>query len=100
MIVHVFISILPKITGIGIIIVISTSKIKKITAIKKKCNENGTRASDFGSYPHSNGDPFSRSACFFIEINEFKIIRITGKIILNNTIANIMFSHKDFLIGS
>ena len=71
-----------------------------MTAIKKKCKENGTRASDFGSYPHSNGEPLSRSANFFIEINEFKIIKIIDKIILNNTIANIMFSHKDFLIGS
>jgi len=47
--------------GIGIIIVISTSKIKKITATKKKCSEKGSRDSDLGSYPHSKGDNFSRS---------------------------------------
>jgi hypothetical protein len=30
-------------TGIGIIIVISTSKIRKITAIRKNCIEKGAR---------------------------------------------------------
>lgn len=48
--------------------VISTSKIKKITAIKKNCKEKGIRADDFGSNPHSNGDLFSRSMKVFFEI--------------------------------
>lgn len=78
--------------GIGIRIVISTSKIKKITAIKKKCNENGIRADDFGSNPHSNGDPFSRSIFFFIEIIVLIKIRIIGIISLNVVIRIIMFS--------
>lgn len=47
---------------------ISTSKIRKITAIKKKCNENGKRADVFGSNPHSKGDLFSRSINLFLEI--------------------------------
>lgn len=52
----------------GINKVISTSKIKKITAIKKNWSEKGNRAEDFGSNPHSNGDLFSRSVKVFFEI--------------------------------
>lgn len=37
----------------GKINVISTSKIKKITAIKKNRRENGSRADPLGSNPHS-----------------------------------------------
>jgi len=36
----------------------STSKIMKITAIRKKRDEKGSRADIFGSNPHSNGDLF------------------------------------------
>lgn len=53
----------------GINKVISTSKIKKITAIKKNCKEKGNRADDLGSNPHSNGLLFSRSIKVFLEIN-------------------------------
>lgn len=49
------------ITGAGRISVISTSKIRKITAIKKNRSENGRRLGLLGSNPHSNGDGFSRS---------------------------------------
>lgn len=52
----------------GINKVISTSKIRKITAIKKKCNEKGNRDDLLGSKPHSNGDAFSRSINLFLEI--------------------------------
>ncbi|KAF2897979.1 hypothetical protein ILUMI_08195 [Ignelater luminosus] len=38
--------------------VISTSEIKQITAIRKNWRENGIRAEDFGSKPHSKGDLF------------------------------------------
>jgi len=48
--------------------VISTSKIKKITAIRKNWSEKGIRADDFGSNPHSNGDLFSRSINVFFEM--------------------------------
>lgn len=48
--------------------VISTSKIKKMIAIRKKCIENGNRAVDFGSKPHSKGEFFSRSANDFFEV--------------------------------
>jgi hypothetical protein len=60
--------------------VISTSKIKKITAIKKNCNEKGIRADDLGSNPHSNGELFSRSIKVFLEIM-FAIIIIINEII-------------------
>jgi hypothetical protein len=53
---------------------ISTSKIVKITAIKKNRDENGSRAEFFGSNPHSNGDLFSRSSLIFFEINVANII--------------------------
>jgi len=49
----------------GISNVISTSKIKKITAIKKNCREKGNRADLFGSNPHSKGLLFSRSVNVF-----------------------------------
>lgn len=50
----------------GIIKAISTSKIKKITAIRKNRKEKGKRADLFGSKPHSNGDVFSRSNSVFL----------------------------------
>lgn len=50
----------------------STSKIIKITAIRKNCNEKGIRAEFLGSKPHSNGLFFSRSEKVFFEI-KFKI---------------------------
>jgi hypothetical protein len=40
---------------------ISTSKIKKIIAIKKNRKENGKREELLGSNPHSKGEFFSRS---------------------------------------
>jgi hypothetical protein len=55
---------------------ISTSKIKKITAMRKNRSENGRRADLSGSNPHSNGDLFSRSSIFFFEIREVSIITI------------------------
>lgn len=64
---------------------ISTSKIKKIKAIKKNCKENGSRDEVLGSNPHSNGLDFSRSLFdFFIIIitNIIKIGRINNKIYL------------------
>ena len=40
---------------------ISTSKIRKIIASKKKRREKGNRADFIGSNPHSKGEFFSRS---------------------------------------
>jgi len=50
----------PKI-GKGINKTNSTSKIRKITANKKKRIEKGSRAVPRGSNPHSKGELFSRS---------------------------------------
>lgn len=62
--------------------VISTSKIKKITAIRKNWRENGIRADDLGSNPHSNGDLFSRSANVFFEIIDANTIIIEQIVIM------------------
>ena len=55
--------------------VISTSKIRKITAIKKNRSENGIRADPLGSKPHSNGEFFSRSLIVFFDRSEEIAIR-------------------------
>lgn len=47
--------------GRGVNRTISISKIRKIIAKRKNRVENGMRAVDFGSNPHSNGEDFSRS---------------------------------------
>lgn len=80
---------------IGKINAISTSKIKKMIAIRKNRIEKGSREEFIGLNPHSNGESFSRSAIFFLPriveraitikaimkiiqamINKFKIIYI------------------------
>ena len=66
-----------KIIIVGRIKVISTSKIKKIIAIKKNCKEKGNRDKFFGSNPHSNGEHFSRSENDFLDNKEAKTIIIT-----------------------
>lgn len=68
---------------IGKINAISTSKIKKIIVIKKKCNEKGIRAIDLGSNPHSNGEHFSWSIKDFLDKINDKIIKI-NEININN----------------
>lgn len=56
-----------KIMIIGNSKAISTSKIRKITAIKKNCNLKGSRAESIGSKPHSKGELFSRSINVFFD---------------------------------
>jgi hypothetical protein len=55
---------------------ISTSKIKKIIAIKKNRIEKGIREELIGLNPHSKGDNFSRSKYFFFDRMEDKDITI------------------------
>lgn len=50
----------------GKIKAISTSKIKKIIAIRKNRIEKGRREEFIGLNPHSKGDSFSRSEIFFL----------------------------------
>lgn len=54
--------------------VISTSKIKKMTAIKKNRREKGSRAEPLGSNPHSKGEFFSRSEIVFLDKSEAIVI--------------------------
>jgi hypothetical protein len=68
MIIHDLMFDVIMVIGIGSSSAISTSKIMKITAIRKNRDENGSRAEFFGSNPHSNGDLFSRSSLIFFEI--------------------------------
>lgn len=63
-----------KIKVIGRSKVSSTSKITKITVIKKNCKEKGNRAEFLGSNPHSNGLIFSRSLKVFLEIKFNKVV--------------------------
>lgn len=56
---------------------ISTSKIRKIIAIKKNRIEKGSRAELIGSNPHSKGDDFSRSIVAFLDKAEASPITIT-----------------------
>lgn len=74
---------------IGKINAISTSKIKKIMVIKKKCNEKGIRAIDLGSNPHSNGEHFSWSIRDFFDRIKDKIIKINEIKIKIKDIVNI-----------
>lgn len=74
---------------IGKIKAISTSKIKKIIVIKKKCKEKGIRAEDLGSNPHSNGEFFSRSIKDFFDKIIDNIIIILEIKIINIEIINI-----------
>lgn len=59
---------------------ISTSKIRKIIAIKKNWMENGRRAEDLGSNPHSKGLLFSRSENLFFDV-KFRIKMIKNLIV-------------------
>lgn len=71
-----------KIKGRGKIKAISTSKIKKIIAIKKNRIEKGIREDLKGSNPHSNGAAFSRSLIIFFDKIEAKSIMINEIIIV------------------
>lgn len=94
-----------KITIIGKSKAISTSKIRKITAIRKNRNENGSREELLGSNPHSKGELFSRSIIVFfesIEANDITIITIVARIKAMIEMIRIIYSKLslDLLIGS
>lgn len=74
---------------IGRIRAISTSKIKKIIAIRKNRSEKGNRDDLLGSNPHSKGEHFSRSINDFLDINDANIITTTEIIKIVNIIAKI-----------
>lgn len=64
--------------GRGIMITISMSKIRKMTASKKNRRENGSRALEEGLNPHSNGDVSSRSLVVVLSGQDRKF-RIIGR---------------------
>lgn len=75
---------------IGNINAISTSKIKKIIAIKKNWIEKGNRDELKGSNPHSKGVFFSRSKIVFLDKILAKIITIIAiKVIINIIVIRI-----------
>jgi len=90
--------------GIGRSSAISTSKIMKMTAMRKNRDENGNRAEFLGSNPHSNGDLFSRSSFIFFEIIVVRIIiavdRRIASIAVVVIIIIIYLACTNFLIGS
>ena len=83
--------------GIGSSSAISTSKIMKITAIRKNRDEKGIRAEFFGSNPHSNGDLFSRSSLFFFEIRVANIITAVDSVSV--MVVAVMVSRITYLVS-
>lgn len=73
----------------GINRVISISKIKKISLIRKNWILNGKWLDEIGSNPHSKGDIFSWSIKDFFEIRIFNNIR-KKEIIINVSIIIII----------
>lgn len=76
-----------KFIGIGNIKAISMSKIRKIIASIKNREENGNRADDLGSKPHSKGVSLFLRRGFF-SINNVTKIRSEGISIVINTFIN------------
>lgn len=101
---HDFILDVVIVIGIGSNSAISTSKIMKITAIKKNRDEKGSRAEFFGSNPHSKGDLFSRSSLFFFEIKVARYITaVDSTIVIVVIVMVIIITYlvfTNFLIGS
>ena len=60
---------------------ISTSKIRKIIARRKKRKEKGSRADLIGSKPHSKGEFFSRSLKARLDNTHPSVITTTDKMI-------------------
>lgn len=79
-------------------IAISTSKIKKIIAIKKKRIEKSICPAPIGSNPHSKGDPFSILKSLFIPTSgdRTRIIALSPKITIPlNKIKKIISNRLD-----
>jgi hypothetical protein len=91
--------------GIGKNSAISTSKIIKITAIKKNRDEKDSREEFFGSNPHSNGNLFSRSSLIILEIKvvnttmdaDTKMVTVAAVVII---VIIIYLVFTNFSIGS
>jgi len=91
---HLFRFLILKIIIIGIKIVISTSKIKKIIVIRKKWIEKLIRGLERGSNPHSKGEIFSNSLgdfLFRIRVKKIIILEITIRILNIVNIREIIY---------
>lgn len=87
--------------GIGISKTISISNTMKMTANRKKRRENGIRAEDFGSKPHSNGADFSRSIFFLVDNRNILNIIINGSIVaIKENMREVYISLEQCLIAS
>jgi hypothetical protein len=94
----------------GRIKAISTSKIRKIMAIKKNRIEKGSRDELKGLKPHSKGDSFSRSFIFFLDKRDDKIMTMVAiariiqdinhkfRIIYINLLLNLMIGSHIYFI--
>ena len=73
---------------------ISTSKIRKIIAIRKNRREKGRRELFFGSNPDSKGDDFSRSVNLFLDSEVAAAIKITlrRKAIITDAISGMILT--------
>lgn len=58
---------------------ISMSNTRNRTARRKNRRENGSRAEDLGSKPHSKGEAFSRSLNLRYESNKVAEVTATGR---------------------
>lgn len=74
---------------IGNTIIISMSKIRKITAIRKKWIEKGNRLFDIGLKPHSNGVDFWLSIIDFFLIDAIITAITTAKVVINIKYINV-----------
>lgn len=83
---------------IGRIKAISTSKIKKIMAIKKNRIEKGNREDEKGLNPHSKGESFSCSINDFFLSKEERIITIMEiAIIIKDKINRLLIIYIKFI---
>jgi len=107
-IVHEVMFLIKEVRGKGSRMVISTSKIKKMIAIRKNRRENGIRLDEKGSNPHSNGDDFSRLVNVFflsieavsammVEINSVVIDAMMIGIIISLKVLNLVFGRHPYL---
>lgn len=77
-----------KVKIMGRIKAISTSKIKKMIAIRKNRIEKGSRDEFIGLNPHSKGDNFSRSEIFFFPKIVDRAITINAIIKITQAMIN------------
>ena len=69
-------------SSIGSSSAIATSKMIKITTIRKNQDENSSHAEDFGSNPHSNGDFFLDLLYFPLRLKLLGITAVDSRIVI------------------